>query len=64
MAKYSKKQAEWTKQYNERAYDEIKIRVPKGMKDKYKELANQNAVSLNKMVANFLDAEYKKSLTE
>lgn len=34
------------------------------MKDKYKELANQNAVSLNKMVANFLDAEYKKSLTE
>lgn len=57
MAKYSDKQNKWTQEYIKKAYDEIKVRVPKGDKEKYKELASSKGMSLNQLIISLLDKE-------
>lgn len=57
MAKYSEKQNKWTQDYIKKAYDEIKIRVPKGKKDEYKAKLEEQGISLNKFVADYLERE-------
>lgn len=55
MAKYSEKQNKWTQDYIKKAYDEIKVRVPKGKKEEYKALAEQKGMSLNSLIIKLLD---------
>lgn len=55
MAKYSEKQNKWTQDYIKKAYDEIKVRVPKGKKEEYKALAEQKGMSLNSLIIELLD---------
>lgn len=61
MAKYSEKQNKWTQDYIKKAYDDIKVRVPKGRREVYKELAESKGTSLNKMIVDFLESELEKS---
>lgn len=48
-SKYTKAQAAATKRYLE-GFDEIKIRVPKGKKEYYKEQAEQEGKTLNQFI--------------
>lgn len=57
MAKYSEKQNKWTQDYIKKAYDEIKVRVPKGEKEKYKAYAEKQDKSLNQLIIDLLDKE-------
>lgn len=55
MSKYSDKQKEHTMNYIKNNLDEIKIRVPKGNKDKYKALAEKNGMSLTQLIVSLLE---------
>lgn len=57
MAKYSEKQNKWTQAYIAKAYDDIKIRVPKGYREKYKAHAEAQGKSLNQLVIGLLEAD-------
>lgn len=57
MAKYTDKQNKWTQDYIKKAYDEIKVRVPKGDRDKYKALAENKGLSLNQLIIDLLNNE-------
>ena len=57
MAKYSEKQNKWTQDYIKKAYDEIKVRVPKGDKDKYKAYAEEQGKSLNQWIIDLMEKE-------
>ncbi len=53
--KYTQAQKEATMRYNAKAYDEIKVRVPKGEKAKLQEFAAEHNTSLNAL---FTEAVY------
>lgn len=57
MAKYSEAQKRAVAKYNAKAYDEIKIRVPKGDKDKFKAFAESQGKSLNQMIVELMIRE-------
>lgn len=57
---YTQSQNRATQKWNKENYDEIKVRVPKGKKDEYKALAEQQGLSLNGLIVSLLDAELKK----
>lgn len=57
MSKYSDKQKEHTMNYIKNNLDEIKIRVPKGNKDKYKALAEKKGLSLTQLIVSLLEEE-------
>lgn len=44
--------------YHEKLED-IKIRVPKGEREKYKQHAESKGISLNQLIINLLDADMK-----
>lgn len=48
--------------YNAKAYDEIKIRVPKGQKEAIRKVAERNGESVNRFILNCI-AEYSERLT-
>ena len=52
---YSKSQNKATQKYIKNKYEEIKIRVPKGKKDQYKELASKKGLSLNAFIVNLME---------
>ena len=54
--KYTQAQKEANMRYNAKAYDEIKLRVPKGEKAKLQEFAAEHNTSLNAL---FIEAVYK-----
>lgn len=56
MAKYSEAQKKAVAKYNAKAYDEIKIRVPKGDKEIYKAIAEAKGKSLNQMITEMLES--------
>lgn len=60
MAKYSEKQNKWTQDYVKKAYDDIKIRVPKGQREVYKNHAESQGKSLNQLVVELLDKDMGK----
>lgn len=60
MAKYSEKQNKWTQAYIAKAYDDIKIRVPKGEREKYKAHAEAKGKSLNQLVIELLDSDIRE----
>lgn len=55
MARYSQSQNKSTQKYIKNNYDEIKIRVPKGMREQYKALAESQGKSLNQLVVDLLN---------
>lgn len=63
----SKKQTNWTRAFNERAYDRLAITVPKGRKDDIEARVKSEGKSINGMVnillrdyLGFTDAEWKE----
>jgi len=57
MARYSQAQNKATQKFIKNAYDDIKIRVPKGQKSKYQNLAADNGKSLNQYVIDLMDKD-------
>ena len=58
--KYSQAQNEATQRYIKKAYDEIKLRIPKGEKEKYKAQADAAGVSLNQYIIDAMEAYGKR----
>lgn len=54
---YSEAQKKAVKKYNEKAYDEIKVRVKKGKKDIIQKYALSNNETVNKMINRLLENE-------
>ncbi len=52
-----KKQTEWTRAYNEKAYDRLSITIPKGRKQVIEAHAKQIGESVNGIVNRLLRAE-------
>lgn len=57
MAKYTEKQNQWTQDYIKRAYDDIKVRVPKGKREEYKAQAEAKGKSLNQYIIDLIEAD-------
>lgn len=55
MSKYNEKQNKWTQDYVKKAYDDIKVRVPKGKRELYKAHAEAQGKSLNQLIIELLD---------
>lgn len=60
MSRYTEAQNKATQKYIKNNYDDIKIRVPKGMRSIYQEYAESQGKSLNKLVIELLDKEINK----
>jgi predicted HicB family RNase H-like nuclease len=54
------KQLEYAKNYFKK-FDDIKVRVPKGDKDKYKTIAEQHGTSLNQFVIDAIEEKICRS---
>ena len=54
MAGYSEAQKRATKKYNDKAYDDIKVRVPKGDRERFKAHAEAKGISLNQLIVNLV----------
>ncbi len=54
---YSEAQKKAVKKYNEKSYDELKVRVKKGSKDIIQKHANLNNETVNGMINRLLEAE-------
>lgn len=50
----AKKQTEWTRHYNEKAYDRLAITIPKGQKQVVAAFAERNGESINSLVNKLL----------
>lgn len=51
-----KKQTEWTRAYNEKAYDRISVTVPKGQKQAIEAFAREQGESVNGLINALLRA--------
>ena len=58
-----KKQTEWSRAYNERAYDRISVTVPKGMKAEVEAAAAKGGESVNGLI-NRLLSEYLERIKQ
>ena len=56
-SKYTEAQNKATQKYIKSAYDDIKIRVPKGMREKYKAHAESKNTSLTKLIIDLLNKD-------
>lgn len=54
---YSQAANKATQRYQKKTYDQLAIRIPKGKREEYKEIAAQNGESLAGMIARLLDAQ-------
>ena len=59
MAKYSKAQKRASMKYNAKAYDDIKVRVPKGKREEYQSYAEAQGKSLNQLIIELLENNIK-----
>ena len=59
MARYSEAQKRAVAKYNAKAYDEMKIRVPKGAKTLIETAAKANNESINGYVKRAVKAQYE-----
>lgn len=55
MARYSEAHNKATQRYIKKAYDEIKIRVPKGKKEEYRQKAETEGKSLNQYIVDKIE---------
>ena len=58
-AKYTEAQKNASIKYLRENTDDIRIRVPKGKKDEYKQLAENNGMSLNALIIELLEQKIK-----
>ena len=58
---YSQAQNKATQKYSNKAYDQIKVIVKKGEREKYKKLAKEKGQSLNSLIVGLLENELKKA---
>ena len=58
--KYTEARRRANEKYNAKAYDEIKVRVPKGKKERIKAHAEKNGESLNGFVNRAVDEAMNK----
>lgn len=56
-AKYTEAQKQASIKYLKENTDDIRIRVPKGKKDEYKQLAELNGMSLNAYIVRLLEEQ-------
>lgn len=47
-------------EFNRQAYDEIKIRVPKGDKERIAQIAAEQGMSLNKYILSLIESDKKE----
>ena len=52
-----KKQTEWTRAYNEKAYDRISVTIPKGQKQAVEAHAKSKGESVNGLINTLLRAD-------
>lgn len=52
---YTQAQNKATQRYIAKNYDDIKIRVPKGKRDEYKQLAESSGKSLNQYIIDLIE---------
>ena len=52
---YSASQNKATQKYIKNNYEEIKIRIPKGKKEQYKQLASKKGLSLNSFIVELME---------
>jgi hypothetical protein len=50
----AKKQTQWTRAFNEKAYDRLAITIPKGRKETVEAIAAERGESVNKLVNSLL----------
>lgn len=60
MGKYSEAQNRSTQKYIKANYDDIKVRVQKGEREKYKKFAEDQGKSLNQLIVELLEREMNK----
>ena len=58
-AKYTEAQKQASIKYLKENTDDIRIRVPKGKKEEYKQLAENNNMSLNALIIELLERKIK-----
>ena len=61
-SKYTEAQNKATQKYIKSAYDDIKIRVPKGMREKYKAHAESKNTSLTKLIVELLNKDMESKV--
>ena len=59
-----KKQTEWTRAYNEKAYDRISVTIPKGRKTAVEAHAKSQGETVNGLINNLLQREIGLSSDE
>lgn len=57
MANYTQAQNKATQRYIKKAYDDIKVRVPKGKREYYKAYAEAKGKSLNELIIELLNKD-------
>ena len=57
---YTEAQNKATQKYSAKAYDQIKLVVKKGEREKYKALAERRGKSLNALIVEYLEQECLK----
>lgn len=62
--KYTEARRKANEKYNAKAYDEIKVRVSKGEKDKIKSAAEKQGQSLNGYIVNAIDEKMERDKTK
>ena len=55
-----RRQREYSEAWNAEHYDQLRVRVPKGKKAEYMQLAAAREASLNGLIVGLLDAELEK----
>lgn len=59
---YTQTQNKATQKYIKKHYDEIKLRVPKGDKERYKAAAAAGGLSMNQFVKNAIDEKIERDM--
>ena len=61
MSRYDQKSKEYAIKYKAENYDLIRFNVKKGTKDKYKQIAQNEGVSLNQFIVNCINEHLEKN---
>lgn len=57
------KQSQYITDFQKENYDEFKVRMPKGSKEKVKALAKENRLSVNALITQSIEKTYKINLS-
>lgn len=60
MSKYNEKQKEYTVEYMKKNLDDIRFRVPKGKKDQYRKIADENGMKLTPFIIEAIEEKISR----